>query len=59
MRTLRDVTSFVGEQPLLMALLRAVATLEIQDCIPLLGDFLEEGLSILGYSCEEFEIGRL
>jgi hypothetical protein len=27
--------------------------------IPLLGDFLEEGLSLLGYSCEEFEINRL
>jgi hypothetical protein len=27
--------------------------------IPLLGDFLEEGLSMLGYSCEEYEIGRL
>jgi len=27
--------------------------------IPMLGDFLEEGLSTLGYSCEEFEIGRL
>jgi hypothetical protein len=27
--------------------------------MPLLGDFLEEGLSMLGYSCEEFEIGRL
>jgi hypothetical protein len=27
--------------------------------MPLLADFLEEGLSILGYSCEEFEIGRL
>ena len=26
---------------------------------PLLGDFLEEGLSQLGCSCEEFEIGRL
>jgi hypothetical protein len=26
---------------------------------PLIGDFLEEGLSILGYSCEDFEIGRL
>jgi hypothetical protein len=26
---------------------------------PLVGDFLEEGLSILGYSCEDFEIGRL
>ena len=25
---------------------------------PLVGDFLEEGLSIVGYSCEEFEIGR-
>ena len=23
---------------------------------PLVGDFLEEGLSMLGYSCEEFEI---
>jgi hypothetical protein len=27
--------------------------------IPLLGDFLEEGLSLLGRSCEEFEMGRL
>lgn len=27
--------------------------------IPMLGDFLEEGLSMLGYSCEEFEMGRL
>ena len=27
--------------------------------IPLLSDFLEEGLSMLSYSCEEFEIGRL
>jgi Protein of unknown function (DUF3775) len=27
--------------------------------MPLLGDFLEEGLCMLGYSCEEFEIGRL
>jgi hypothetical protein len=26
---------------------------------PQLGDFLEEGLSMLGYSCEEFERGRL
>jgi hypothetical protein len=26
---------------------------------PMLGDFLEEGLSMLGYSCEEFEVGRL
>lgn len=26
---------------------------------PTLGDFLEEGLSLLGYSCEEFEINRL
>jgi len=26
---------------------------------PLIGDFLEEGLSLLGYSCEEFEIERL
>jgi hypothetical protein len=27
--------------------------------MPLVGDFLEEGLSMLGYSCEDFEIGRL
>jgi hypothetical protein len=27
--------------------------------MPMLGDFLEEGLSTLGYSCEEFEIERL
>jgi len=27
--------------------------------IPMLGDFLEEGLSMMGYSCEEFEINRL
>jgi hypothetical protein len=27
--------------------------------IPQLGDFLEEGLSMLGYSCEDFEVGRL
>jgi len=27
--------------------------------MPLVGDFLEEGLSLLGYSCEEFEIDRL
>jgi hypothetical protein len=27
--------------------------------MPMLGDFLEEGLSMLGYSCEEFEINRL
>jgi len=27
--------------------------------MPLLGDFLEEGLAMLGYSCEEFEIDRL
>ena len=26
---------------------------------PLLADFLEEGLSILGYSCKEFEIDHL
>ena len=26
---------------------------------PLLSDFLEEGLSMLGFSCQEFEIGRL
>lgn len=27
--------------------------------MPTLGDFLEEGLSMLGYSCEEYEINRL
>jgi hypothetical protein len=27
--------------------------------IPLLGDYLEEGLAELGYSCEDVEIGRL
>ena len=27
--------------------------------MPLVGDFLEEGLSMLGNSCEEFEIERL
>jgi len=27
--------------------------------MPLVSDFLEEGLSMLGYSCEEFEIERL
>jgi len=27
--------------------------------MPLLGDFLEEGLSMLGHSCAEFEIGHL
>jgi len=27
--------------------------------IPLLSDFLEEGLSMLGRSCEDYEIGRL
>ena len=27
--------------------------------MPMLCDFLEEGLSMLGYSCEEFEIERL
>jgi len=27
--------------------------------MPLLGDYLEEGLSMFGKSCEQFEIGRL
>ena len=27
--------------------------------MPLLGDFLEEGLSLVGRSCDEFELGRL
>ena len=27
--------------------------------MPLLGDYLEEGLSQLGYSCEDYEINRL
>jgi hypothetical protein len=26
---------------------------------PLLGDFLEEGLSMLGFSCEDYELNRL
>jgi hypothetical protein len=26
---------------------------------PMLGDFLEEGLGLLGYSCEQFEVNRL
>jgi hypothetical protein len=26
---------------------------------PLVGDYLEEGLSMLGYSCQDFEIDRL
>ena len=26
---------------------------------PMLGDFLEEGLALLGYSCERFEMNRL
>ena len=26
--------------------------------MPMLGDFLEEGLSLLGYSCEPFEMNR-
>jgi hypothetical protein len=32
MRTIEDVTNFVGEQPLLMALLRTIETLAINDC---------------------------
>jgi hypothetical protein len=27
--------------------------------MPLLADFIEEGLSLMGLSCEEFELGRL
>ncbi len=27
--------------------------------MPLLGDYLEEGLALLGFSCQEFEMGRL
>ena len=27
--------------------------------MPMLGDFLEEGLGLLGYSCEPFEMNRL
>lgn len=27
--------------------------------MPLAADFIEEGLSMLGHSCEEFELGRL
>ena len=34
-------------------------TAEYLTGMPLLGDYLEEGLSALGYSCEDYEIGRL
>jgi len=27
--------------------------------MPMLGDYLEDGLDELGYSCEDFEIDRL
>ena len=27
--------------------------------MPMLGDFLEEGLGLLGYSCEQFEVNQL
>lgn len=27
--------------------------------MPTLGDYLEEGLAALGYSCEDYEVGRL
>ena len=27
--------------------------------MPALGDYLEEGLATLGYSCEDYEVGRL
>jgi hypothetical protein len=27
--------------------------------MPMLGDLLEEGLSVLGHSCQDYEIGRL
>jgi hypothetical protein len=27
--------------------------------MPLVGDFLKEGLAMLGYSCEDYEIKRL
>jgi hypothetical protein len=27
--------------------------------MPLVGDFLEEGLSMLGYSCEDFDLEHL
>ena len=27
--------------------------------MPLLGDYLEEGISLLGLSCQDFEMGRL
>ena len=34
-------------------------TAEYLTGIPLLGDYLEEGLSAMGYSCEEYEAKRL
>lgn len=27
--------------------------------MPMLGDYLEEGLALIGHSCQEYEIGRL
>lgn len=41
---------------------REAANTQLSDYLvgtPLLGDFLEEGYSQLGYSCDEYEMGRL
>jgi hypothetical protein len=38
---------------------RNARTVEYLLGIPQVSDFLEEGLSMLGYSCEDFEINRL
>jgi hypothetical protein len=38
---------------------RSQRTAEYLLGMPLVGDFLEEGLSMLGYSCEDFDLEHL